>query len=260
MKNIHLDRPLVFFDLETTGTDISSDRIVQIGMIRVESDGSRLTFESLVQPERPIPPQATAIHGITDQDVKDAPTFRELAPEVVTFLGEADLAGFNSIHFDLPILIEEIRRAGFDLEMDGRRHLDAMTIFHKKEPRHLAAALKFYCDKDLLEAHSALADAGATLEVLDAQLARYEDLPRDLVGLHSFCNAGEGCWVDNSRKFAWAEGGEAVFTFGKHKGKTLREVAQTAPAYLDWITGSDFSSEVKSIVRDALLGKYPQKS
>ncbi len=260
MKNLDLDRPLVVFDLETTGIDPVSDRIVQIGLVRVEPDGHRRTFVSLIDPRRPIPPQATAIHGITNADVAGRPTFLEIAPELSVLLEGADLAGYNSVRFDLPLLAEELRRAGRPLDMEGRRHLDAMVIFHQKEPRNLEAAFKFYCDKQLAKAHDALGDASATLEILDAQLERYPDLPRDLAGLHQYCNQEEGRWVDATRKFAWTSSGEAVFGFGKHKGKALREVATSTPDYLEWIISNDFSEEVKQIARDALGGYFPQRA
>lgn len=294
MKNLDLERPLVFFDLETTGLDIVNDRIVQIGLVRVEPDGNRHTFMSLVDPQRPIPAEATAVHGITDADVAGKPTFGELLPQLAPLLEGTDLAGFNSIRFDLPLLAEEFRRAGGEFGLNGRRHLDACVIFHQMERRDLTAAMKFYCDQEFTDAHDALADAGATLEILDAQLGRYPDLPRDLDELHAFCNQNEGRWVDSTRKFVWVElaagaapgesaasnvqgelaiaagqggatveGGkvfEAVLTFGKHKGRTLREVARSTPDYLQWILNSDFSSEVKQIVQDALQGRFPTRS
>jgi len=274
MKNLDLERPLVFFDLETTGLDIVNDRIVQIALVRLEPDGSRHTFMSLVDPQRPIPAQATAVHGITDADVIGKPTFRELLPQLEPLLKDADLAGFNSIRFDLPLLAEEYRRAGGELGLNGRRHLDACVIFHQMERRDLTAAMKFYCGQEFTDAHDALADAGATLEILDAQLERYPDLPRDLDELHAFCNQQEERWVDATRKFVWVElaagaaqgepvaggkGFEATLTFGKHKGKTLREVARNTPDYLQWILNSDFSSEVKQIVQDALQGRFPTR-
>ncbi len=259
MRNLRLHRPLVFFDLETTGIDVVKDRIVQIGLVRIEPDGSRRTYEFLVNPQRPIPAQATAVHGITDADVAGEPTFRQIAPEIAPLFADADIAGYNSVRYDLPLLVEEFQRAGQTFETAGRRHLDAMTIFHKKEPRHLAAALRFYCGTELQDAHTALADASATMEILDAQLERYEDLPRDLDDLHSFCNPDEDDWVDRTRKFAWNEGGEVVFAFGKHRGKSLQEIARSTPGYLDWIADSEFPTEVKQIARDALVGKFPTK-
>jgi DNA polymerase-3 subunit epsilon len=246
MRNLHLERPLVCFDLETTGTDIATDRIVQIGLIRVETDGSRRSFEALVNPQRPIPQQATAVHGIKDADVADKPTLAQLAGEILRFFAGADVAGYNSVSFDLPLLLEELARAGHPLDMSGRRHVDAMRIFH-------------YCDKDLQDAHSALADAGAALEVLDAQVARYPDLPDDTEGLHRFCNEGDERFVDATRKFAWNEQGEAVFGFGRYKGQSLREVARANASYLDWILEQNFTTEVKQIARDARRGVFPRK-
>lgn len=260
MKNLSLDRPLVCFDLETTGIDIARDRIVQIGLIRVEPDGSQRSHETLVNPQVPIPPAATAIHGITDADVANEPTLAAMADEIVSFFAGADTLGFNSIRFDVPLLREEMNRIGKPLDLTGRRHFDALKVFHAMERRDLTAAFKFYCDKELVAAHSALADASATLEILDAQLARYESLPRDGDALHRFCNRDEGRWVDSTRKFVWNEQGEAAFAFGKHKGRTLREIAATRPDYFDWIIGSDFGSEVKRIASQARQGKFPQRS
>jgi DNA polymerase-3 subunit epsilon len=259
MRNLHLDRPLVCFDLETTGTDIATDRIVQIGLIRVETDGSCRSFEALMNPQRPIPQQATAVHGITDADVAGKPTFPQLADEILRFFEGADVAGYNSLSFDLPLLLEELARAGHPLDMSGRRHVDAMRIFHKMEPRNLTAALRFYCDKELEGAHSALADASAALEVLDAQVARYQDLPDDTEGLDRYCSEGDDRFVDATHKFAWNEQGEAAFVFGKYKGRTLRDVARTNAGYLDWILEQNFTIEVKQITRDAQRGIFPRK-
>jgi len=261
MQHLELDRPLVAFDLETTGTDVDKDRIVQIGLIRVEPDGTRRTWNQLVNPERPIPPEATAVHGIRDEHVRDQPTFAQLRAEVEQWLDGADLAGFNSIRFDLPLLQAELRRAGSTLSFDGTRHLDAMAIFHQMERRDLTAAYRFYCDKTLEGAHDALADVTATLEVLDAQVGRYPDLPRDLDALHRFCNPDEGRFVDRTRKFTWNDQGEAVFTFGKYNGRSLQETVaeRDGRGYLEWMLGKDFSEEVKGILREALAGVFPRR-
>lgn len=261
MRNLALARPLVFFDLETTGTDVERDRIVQIGLIRLEAGGARRSWNQLVNPERAIPAEATAVHGIRDEDVRDQPTFAQLRAEVEGWLAGADLGGYNSTRFDLPLLQAELRRAGSALGFDGVRHLDAMSIFHQMERRDLTAAYRFYCGKDLTGAHDALADVTATLEVLDAQLERYAELPRDLDALHRFCNPDEGRFVDRTRKFAWNEQGEAVLTFGKHSGRTLQEVAagRDTRGFLEWMLGKDFSAEVKAIVKDALAGTFPRR-
>ncbi len=259
MQNLDLDRPLVCFDLETTGTRIADDRIVQIALIRVEPDGGRRKFTSLVDPGRPIPPAATAVHGITDAHVQNAPRFRQVRPDVEEILHGADLAGFNITRFDLPLLELEIQRAGGGYTSQGRRVLDAMTIFHRMEPRNLEAAVKFYCQAELPGAHSAEVDAAASLEVLDAQLARYPDLPRDPAALHEFCNPDGDRFVDRTRKFRWDDAGEAVFTFGKYRDQTLRAVVATADGcdYLKWMLNKDFTDEVKSILEGALGGRFP---
>jgi len=259
MQNLHLTRPLVVFDLETTGIDVEKDRIVQIGLIRVEPDGERTAWESLVNPEQPIPPESTAIHGISDDDVRDAPTFSQLRGEVERRLEGADLAGYNSVRFDQPLLEQELARAGSQLDLKGVRHLDAMRIFHTMERRDLSAAYRFYCDKELVGAHGALPDATATLEVLDAQIARYDEVPGDVDELHRFCNPDEGKWVDRTRKFRFDDQGEAVFNFGKLTGQPLKAVAQADRGYLEWMLNKDFSEEVKGILRDALAGVFPQK-
>ncbi len=261
MKNLALDRALVCFDLETTGTDVMRDRIVQIAAIRVEPDGSRQTHSSLVNPGCSIPAGATAVHGITDADVADAPPFAILWPRLASLFADADLAGFNMVNFDLPLLEEEVRRTGDDLAVSGRRLLDAMRIFHRKEPRDLTAALRFYCDEDLAGAHDALADTTATLDVLDAQLARYPDLPRDAAGLHAFCNPHADLYLDRTRRLRWNDDGDAVLAFGKHEGRTLEEMvgSRAGRGYLEWMVSSDFKQDVKDILREALDGVYPRR-
>lgn len=261
MQNLNLTRPLVVFDLETTGIDVEKDRIVQIAMIRIEPGGTRTTFETLVNPEQPIPAEASAVHGIQDADVRDQPTFSQICREVEEYFSEADLAGFNSIRFDQPLLEAELHRAGSELDFKGVRHLDAMKIFHLMERRDLTAAYKIYCGKDLTGAHNALADTEATLEILDAQIGRYEEVPSEVDALHRFCNPDEGRFVDRKHKFLWNENGEAEFTFGKYMGKPLNEVVsdQRGRSYLEWMLTSNFSEEVKGILRDALDGAFPKK-
>lgn len=260
MQNLNLTRPLAFFDLETTGIDVEKDRVVQIAIIRVEPDGRRRTFESLVNPERPIPPEATRIHGIKDSDVAHQPTFSQIRTDVEELLEGADLAGFNSIRFDAPLLQNELRWAGSHRDFREVKQVDAMRIFHLMEPRNLSAAVRFYCGEELQDAHSALADTEATLAVLDAQVAHYEDLPGDVDALHRICNPDEGRYVDRTRKFIWTADGDAVFTFGKLKGQTLQKAVQgEGRGYLEWMLGKDFSEEVKDILRNALQGIFPTK-
>ncbi len=261
MQNLKLERPLVGFDLETTGIDVDKDRIVQVALIRVAPDGRRATLDSLVNPECPIPSQATAVHGIRDEDVRDAPTFAQLRPEVEEMFKEADLAGYNSIRFDLPLLQAELKRAGGFLDLRGVKHLDAMRIFHTKEPRDLTAAFRFYCDGDLTGAHNALADVTATLDVLDAQVGRYEDVPANVDDLHRYCNPDEGKYLDRQRKLIWNDDGNAVLTFGKFSKSTLQEICALADGrgYLEWMLKKDFNEDLKAILREALDGVFPQR-
>ena len=261
MRHLKLTRPLTFFDLETTGIDVDNDRIVQLALIRVEPDGSRRTFSSLVDPQRPIPPAAIAVHGITDAMVKGQPTIAQLRGELEPLLTGTDLAGYNSIRFDAPLLQAELRRAGSELDLRGARHVDAMVIFKLMEPRNLAAAYRKYCDKELVGAHSALADTEAALEVLDAQVAFYAAVPDDVDALHALCNPDEGRFVDRGRKFVWNDEGHAVFTFGKHSGEVLDLVAADPRkrGYLEWMLGKDFNEEVKGILREALAGVFPRR-
>jgi len=256
VKNLGLERPLVFFDLETTGTDVLSDRIVEISVLRVEIDGTQETRTRKIDPERPIPAEATAIHGIRDEDVHGAPTFRQIAKGLLELLGDADLAGFNIRRFDVPLLERELKACGLDLHVPQRRLIDAMTIFHRKEPRNLEAAVRFYLGRDHAEAHSAEADVAATVELLDAQLERYADLPRSVDELERW-SVGDRPTVDRSGKFTWRDG-EAVFAFGKYQGKSLREVANEAVNYLEWVVQADFPSDAKELVAAALRGEFPE--
>lgn len=259
MRNLKLARRLVVFDLETTGTDPASDRIVEISLVRIEPDGTRELRTERVNPERPIPPQATAVHGIGDDDVRAAPPFRELAPALLEFLGEGDLAGFNVQRFDVPLLDREFRDCRLDLGVGRRRVLDAMTIFHRKEPRDLGAAVRFYLGREHRDAHSAEADVLATAEILDAQLERYPDLPRSAEELERWCRPAPADAADRDGKFLWREG-EVVFSFGKHSGRTLREVARSQGDYLKWILRNDFPAEARRLVEDALAGKFPERT
>lgn len=261
MQNLKLDRPLAVFDLETTGVDPDKDRIVQMAIVRVEPDGRRTTFETLVNPECSIPPEATRVHGIRDEDVRDKPTFSQIRREVEEYLAGAALGGFNSINFDAPLLQAELRRSESDLDLRTFKQVDAMRIFHRMEPRDLTAAYRFYCDQELVGAHSALADTEATLAILDAQVGRYPEVPDQLEALHTFCNPDEGRFVDRSRKFKWDDRGEAVFTFGKYRGSGLRDVCadDRGRGYLEWMLNKDFNEEVKDILRQALGGVFPRR-
>jgi DNA polymerase-3 subunit epsilon len=255
-----LDRPLCVFDLEATGTDVMQDRIVDVCVVRYETDGTDKTFSSLVNPGIPIPPEATAIHKITDEMVASEPTVKDLAPRLLDIFEGADISGFNAARYDIPLLTNELKRAGFDFPLTGRRIVDSFTIFQRKERRDLTAAYKFYCGKDLTGAHRAEADVKATAEILFAQVERYADLPKDMAGLDAFCNAVDPSRVDADGKFVW-KGGEAAFGFGnKHKGKTLREVVAQDRGYINWMVDKgNFSADVVRICREALEGNFPAK-
>jgi DNA polymerase-3 subunit epsilon len=257
LKHLQLDRALVVFDLETTGIDPATDRIVEISTLRIEPDGTREVRTRRINPERPIPPAATAIHHITDDDVRDEPAFRKIARGLLAWLEGADLAGFNVIRFDLPLLDREFRDCGLDLGIAGRRVVDAMVLFHRKEPRDLTAAVRFYLDRSHEGAHSAEADVAATADVLDAQLERYTDLPRTVSDLDRWSRAGRPGAVDRNGKFVWKDG-EAVFSFGKHAGKPLRQAASQERGYLEWILQSDFPQDAKDLVDQALQGNFPE--
>jgi len=250
---LELERPLAFFDLETTGTDPLRDKIVEIALVRVDPGGGREAKTLRINPERPIPAEATAVHGIRDEDVSDAPAFRQVAQGLLDVLEDADLAGFNVRRFDVPLLDREFRDCGLDLALVNRRIVDAMTIFHKKEPRDLTAAVRFFLDREHAGAHGAEADVQASIEVLEAQLARYPDLPRTVLALDAFCYPVPPGAVDRGGKFVLREG-EVVFAFGRQKGRALSEVARVQRDYLEWILKQDFPEDARTLVLKALKG------
>ncbi len=244
---LNLKNPLVFFDLETTGINITRDRIVEISLLKVHPNGKEEIKSRLINPEMPIPAQSTAIHGITDDDVKDSPTFKQVAKSLADMLEGCDLAGFNSSRFDVPMLSEEFLRAGVDFDMSKRKFVDVQIIFHKKEQRTLEAAYKFYCDKELQNAHSAEADTIATYEVLKSQLDRYPDLENDVAFLSkeysSFNNN-----VDFAGRIIFDDKGVEVFNFGKHKGKPVVQVLRNEPSYYSWMMDGDFPLNTKQVL------------
>jgi len=252
-----LERPLAVFDLETTGTDPAKDRIVEISVLRIEPGGERTVRSRRVNPERLIPPEATRVHGIRDEDVRDAPAFRQIARGLLEFLADADLAGFNVRRFDIPLLDREFRDCGCDLALASRRVIDAMTVFHRKEPRDLSAAVRFYLGRDLEGAHAAEADVEAAAAVLEAQLARYDDLPRDVAGLDAWCSPAPPGAVDRAGKFVRREG-VVVFSFGKYQGRPLRDIARERPDYLGWLLKqADFPEDARTVAEKALGGEEP---
>lgn len=248
---LNLKRPIVFFDLETTGVDTAKDRIVEISMIKIMPDGEEIVKTRRLNPEMPIPAEATAVHGITDEDVKDEPTFTQIAKSLAQFIQGCDFGGFNSNRFDLPVLVEEFLRAGVDVDLKRRRFIDVQNIFHKMEQRTLVAAYKFYCDKNLEDAHSAEADTRATYEVLKAQIERYGELQNDVDFLAEFSSRGET--ADYAGRILYNEKGEEVFGFGKYKGRSVADVFRTEPSYYDWMMNGDFPLYTKKVITEIRL-------
>ena len=244
---LNLTKPIVFLDLETTGIDVATDRIVELCLIRLEPNGNRQSLTMRINPERHIPEEASAIHGIYDKDVADCPTFREKAQELKNIFEGCDLAGFNSNRFDIPLLAEEFIRAGVNIDLNSCRRVDVQNIYHKLERRTLVAAYKFYCGKDLENAHSALADTEATLEVLEAQLEHYpEELQNDIDFLAEFSSRDN--YIDFAGRFTYNEKGEEIVNFGKHKGRLVKDVLRIEPSYYNWMMQSDFTMNTKQVL------------
>ena len=239
---LQLTKPLAFIDLETTGVNLATDRIIEIAIVKVLPDGKRSVKRKLINPGMPIPKQSSDVHGITDEMVKDAPAFKEVAHELKQMLDGCDIGGYNSNRFDIPLLVEEFLRADVDFDMKGRRLLDVQNIFHKMEQRTLSAAYKFYCNKNLDGAHSAEIDASATHEILIAQLERYPDLGTSIDSVLKLI--GEESIVDFARRFIM-ENGVEVFNFGKYKGKAVADVLRNEPQYYDWMMKGDFPQYTK---------------
>lgn len=243
---LQLKRPICFFDLETTGINITKDRIVEISILKVHPNGKEERHTWRVNPTIPIPPETTAVHGISDADVADKPTFNQLAKEVHNLIKDADLAGFNSNRFDIPLLAEELLRAEIDFDMKNKLAVDVQTIFHKMEQRNLSAAYKFYCGKSLENAHSADADTEATYEVLKAQVARYDALENDIPFLAEFSSRRK--FADFAGFITFNAKGEECFSFGKHKGKSVVDVLQNEPGYFGWLLNADFPLYTKKVL------------
>ena len=256
LDNLHIDRPLVIFDLESTGISTTKDRIVQICVAKLLPDGTMDVRTRLINPGIPIPFEATEVHGISDADFADQPTFRQVSKSLFDYLEGCDLSGFNIIQYDIPLLINEFSRAGLTFSMEERRVIDAYQIFRKREPRTLSAALKFYCDEDHEDAHDSQGDVLATIKVLEGQLHRYDDLPQDIEALDAAFNPQKNKYIDWEGKLRW-ENGEAIIGFGKNIGTRLRDLAQNDRGFLEWILRGDFSDHVKRIIRDALDMRFP---
>lgn len=256
--NLNLTKPVVFFDLETTGTSVTNDRIVEISYLKVFPNGTETSRTIRVNPERHIPEEATAVHHITDEDVALCPTFKQIAQEIANTFEGCDIAGFNSNRFDVPMLAEEFVRAGIDIDLSKHRFIDVQVIYHKMEQRTLSAAYKFYCGKNLEDAHSAEGDTRATYEVLKAQLDRYSELQNDMNWLSQYTSYTRN--VDFSGHFVYNDKNEEIVNFGKYKGRSLAEVIRRDPSYYDWIMKSDFPLNTKQVLTKIRLREInPQK-
>ncbi|MAO07829.1 MAG: DNA polymerase III subunit epsilon [Alteromonas sp.] len=254
---LQLNKPICFFDLETTGINVANDRIVEISILKVFPNGNRESHTWRVNPEMPIPEQASAVHGITNEMVAQEPTFNELAPKVYQLIKDSDLGGFNSNRFDIPLLAEEMLRADIDFDMKKALSVDVQTIFHKMEKRTLEAAYKFYCDKTLDNAHSAEADTLATYEVLKAQLDKYPELENDIHFLSDFSSHRD--FADFAGFIGYDENGAEMFTFGKHKGTLVEEILEKEPGYFGWLLNADFPLYTKRVLTRIKLRKLNTK-
>jgi DNA polymerase-3 subunit epsilon len=255
---LKLNRPICFFDLETTGIDVAKDRIVEISIFKVYPNGNKESKTWLVNPTIPIPAFATAVHGITNEKVANEPTFAALSGQIHNMIKDSDLAGFNSDRFDIPLLAEELLRSEVDFDMKNRVSIDVQTIFHKKEERTLSAAYKFYCNQSLENAHSAEADTMATYEILKAQLDRYEDLENNMKSLSEFTTRKKS--VDCAGFIALNDNGKEIFTFGKHKNALVDDVLDKEPGYFSWIQNAEFPLYTKKVLTGIKLRKLNTKS
>jgi len=249
--NLNLKKPLAVFDLETTGINIAKDKIVEVSILKISPNGTREQKTLRVNPEMPIPKEVSEIHGITDEMVANEPTFKQIAHELNNFLDNCDLAGYNSNKFDIPLIVEEFLRVDIDFSLKNRRSVDVQTIFHKMEKRTLEAAFKFYCDKTLVDAHSAAADTSATFEILEAQLDRYTDLENDIDYLAQFSTFTRN--VDVAGRIVLNDNDEEVFNFGKYKGQRVDDVLKANPGYFGWLQNGDFSLNTKKVLSEIKL-------
>ena len=269
MSDLIKDRPIVFFDLETTGVNLQTDRIVEISVLKVMPDGTRDVRTRRLNPEMPIPPESSAVHGIYDADVANEPTFRRVSKDLFNFLEGCDLGGYNILKFDIPMLKREFSRAGLDFTTEGRRIVDSFNLYTLMEPRNLSGAYRYFCGKDLKNAHSAAADTLASFEIFESEVEKYskytadllpegmDKFPETLDELHRFCLSNQTA-IDPEGRFRW-KNNEAVIAFGKKAGTPLRTLAADDPGFLRWIINADFSPETKKIASDALKGVFPVK-
>lgn len=250
--SLSLEKDLAVFDLEATGLDISNDQIIEIAILKIDNKGNESTYVKRIKPAVPISIESTEIHGITEEDLKDAPLFSEVADEIAEFIGSADLAGYNSNKFDIPLLAEEFLRINHSFNVGARKFIDVQNIFHKMEQRTLVAAYKFYCEKDLTDAHNAQADVTATYEVLKAQIERYDELEDNVAFLSSFSKNTKNELVDFAGRIAKNKQGQIIYNFGKHKGKTIEEVAKEEPGYYGWMLNGNFPRYTKAVLKEEM--------
>jgi DNA polymerase-3 subunit epsilon len=252
--NLNLKRPIAFFDLETTGINVTNDRIIELSVLKISPEGNEEWMTSRINPGIPIPEKATAIHGIRDEDVANAPSFKEIARNLASFLEGCDLAGYNAIKFDIPLLAEEFHRANVDFNFRKRKYIDVQVIFHKKEQRTLSAAYQFYCNRELEDAHSSKADTAATFEILKSQLDRYEDLENDIDKLAEFSSFNTN--VDFAGRIILDDNGVEIFNFGKYKGRAVETVFNEDPAYYSWMMNSEFPLYTKKVITEIKLRSF----
>jgi DNA polymerase III subunit epsilon len=255
---MNFERPIVFIDIEATGSDATRDRIVEIALIKLQADNTRTEYLQRVNPGVRIPAEVIAVHHITNEDVALSPAFKDIAPQILAFFEGCDLAGFGISRFDIPLLKEEFKRCNMPFDTDNRCMIDGLTIYHQRERRDLTAAYEFYCQKKLVGAHGAQADAQASLEVLFAQVQKYTDLPQTIEGLHEYCNRQDDRYVDSTRKMIWKDG-EAALNFGKYKGELLKDLVRKQRDYVEWvISDGKFPQEFVDICWKALRGEFPK--
>lgn len=255
---LKLEKPLVFLDIEATGPDPQLDKIIEIHCVRFETDGSQRSYYSMVNPNEPIPIESTKIHGLTNKDLSQSPGFKKIAPELLEFLKDADVGGYNVLRFDVRILFTEFKRVGLHYELSEIRAIDPFQIFIKNHKRDLAAAYQFYCGKDLIGAHGAKADNLATIEVFAAQLKKYEELPDSVSGISDYCMEAGEPYLDPERFLMW-KNDQIFVNFGKHKGRLLKEIVAEDHNFLFWVTKSNFNPILIRMIKDALKGIYPIK-
>ncbi len=254
---MQLDRAIVFFDIESTGLSVTKDKIVQISLLKIFPDKKEQSLTFTLNPEIPIPAEVVAIHGIRDEQVKNKPKFVEVAQEIFDFVNECDLAGFNLLKFDVPMLLEEFIRVNLELDIEKIHIIDVQAIYHKMEQRTLSAAYKFYCNQELTNAHDAEADTIATFEVFKAQLNKYDNLQKDIPGIVNFLGANNR--VDLEGRVVKNDKGEVVFNFGKHKGRKVSQVFESEPSYYNWMMDGDFSGYTKKVIQKIKLNMLKNK-